>query len=122
MKKLRAAILRMRSFGDSMGKIAKDLRITKATVQHAIERGTVEDRPGRGRKKTTRSKQNIQRAKGMLKRNPTTKANSTRKLAKKLDVSRESARQILKEDLNLKPFKFQKRLKACVNANGGWFE
>ena len=26
MKELRAAILRMRSFGDSMGKIAKDLR------------------------------------------------------------------------------------------------
>jgi len=48
MKELRAAILRMRSFGDSMGKISESLRIPKATVQKAIERGTVEDRPGRG--------------------------------------------------------------------------
>ena len=32
MKELRAAILRMRSCGDSMGEIAKNLRIPKATV------------------------------------------------------------------------------------------
>uniref|UniRef100_A0A914EMG0 Transposase n=1 Tax=Acrobeloides nanus TaxID=290746 RepID=A0A914EMG0_9BILA len=50
MKELRAAILRMRSYGDSMGEIAKNLRIPKATMQKAIQRGTVEDRPGRGRK------------------------------------------------------------------------
>uniref|UniRef100_A0A914CSL2 Tc1-like transposase DDE domain-containing protein n=1 Tax=Acrobeloides nanus TaxID=290746 RepID=A0A914CSL2_9BILA len=37
MKELRAAILRMRSYGDSMGEIAKSLRIPKATVQKAIQ-------------------------------------------------------------------------------------
>ena len=116
MKELRAAILRMRSFGDSMGKIAKDLRISKATVQTAIERGTIEDRPGRGRKKTARSQQNIRRAKAMIQRNPTTKANSSRKLVKKLGISHVQAWQILREDLGLKPWK------ACVDANGGWFE
>ena len=55
MKELRAAILRMRSYGDSMGEIAKNLRIPKATVQKAIQRGTVEDRLGRGRKRTART-------------------------------------------------------------------
>ena len=55
MKELRAAILRMRSYGDSMGEITKNLRIPKATVQKAIQRGTVEDRPGRRRKRTART-------------------------------------------------------------------
>uniref|UniRef100_A0A914EMM5 Transposase n=1 Tax=Acrobeloides nanus TaxID=290746 RepID=A0A914EMM5_9BILA len=106
----------MPSFGDSMGKIAKDLRISKATVQTAIERGTIEDRPGRGRKKTARSQQNIRRAKAMIQRNPTTKANSYRKLAKKLEISHVQAWQILREDLGLKPWKYQKRQKLTENA------
>ena len=111
MKELRAAILRMRSFGDSLEKIAKDLRIPKATVQKAIERGTIEDRPGRGRKKTARSKKNIRRAKQMIQRNPTTKANSARKLAKKLGIDTRQAWEILRQDLGLKPWKYQKRQK-----------
>ena len=52
MKELRAAILRMRSYGDSMEEIAKNLRILKATMQKAIQHRTVENRPGRGRKRT----------------------------------------------------------------------
>uniref|UniRef100_A0A914EC47 Uncharacterized protein n=1 Tax=Acrobeloides nanus TaxID=290746 RepID=A0A914EC47_9BILA len=63
----------------------------------------------RGRKKTARNRRNIQRAKGMIQRSPMTKANSTRKLAKKFKASQESARQILREDLGLKPYKFLKR-------------
>ena len=111
MKELCAAILRMHSFGDSLGKIAKDLRIPKATVQKAIERGTIEDRMGRGRKKTARSKKNIRRAKQMIQRNPTTKANSARKLAKKLGIDTRQAWEILRQDLGLKPWKYQKRQK-----------
>ena len=92
-----------------MREIARYLGISPNTVSLAIKRfeetGSNKDRPGRGRKKTARSKENIQRTKGMIRRNPTTKANST----KKLDVSEASARRILKTALNLKPFKFQKR-------------
>jgi hypothetical protein len=47
----------------------------------------------------------------MIQRNPTTKANSTRKLAKKLDISNKAAWDILHEDLGLKPYKFLKRQK-----------
>uniref|UniRef100_A0A914E8C1 Uncharacterized protein n=1 Tax=Acrobeloides nanus TaxID=290746 RepID=A0A914E8C1_9BILA len=86
-----------------------------STVNDAIKRyketGNNEDRKGRGRKKTARSRKNVQCAKGMIKRNPT-----TLKLAKKLDVSEASARRILKKDLNLKPFKFQKRQKFNAQA------
>jgi len=47
----------------------------------------------------------------MIKRNPSTKANSTRKLAKKLGMSDFSARKILKDDLKMTPYKLQKRQK-----------
>uniref|UniRef100_A0A914DWB4 DDHD domain-containing protein n=1 Tax=Acrobeloides nanus TaxID=290746 RepID=A0A914DWB4_9BILA len=63
--------------------------ITPMMVSRVIKRfeenGSNDDRPGRGRKKTARSKRNILRTNGMIYRNPTTKANSTRKLAKKLE-------------------------------------
>uniref|UniRef100_A0A914CS76 Uncharacterized protein n=1 Tax=Acrobeloides nanus TaxID=290746 RepID=A0A914CS76_9BILA len=95
---------------------SKFLGISTSTVNDAIKRyketGNNEDQKGRGRKKTARSRKNVQCAKGMIKLNSTTRANSTRKLAKKLDVSEASAKRILKKDLNLKPFKFQKRQKS----------
>jgi len=82
MKELRAAILRMRSYGDSMGEIAKNLRIPKATVQKAIQRGTVEDRPGRGRKRTPRTPENIRKIKAKIQRNSSSRKNSKRNLGK----------------------------------------
>uniref|UniRef100_A0A914C3Z9 Uncharacterized protein n=1 Tax=Acrobeloides nanus TaxID=290746 RepID=A0A914C3Z9_9BILA len=103
----------MHEKGKSMNKIAEDLGISRHAVQDAVKRfeetGSNKDQPGRGRKKIARSKKNIQRAKGMIKQNPSTNANSVRKLAKKLGVNRDVAHDILRKDLNLKPFKFQKR-------------
>ena len=107
LKNLRDAIIRAHERGKKQVEIAEFLGISTSTVNDAIKRyketGNNEDRKGRGRKKTARSRKNVQCAKGMIKRNPTTRANSTRKLAKKLDVSEASARRILKKDLNLKP-------------------
>ena len=62
MKELRPAILRMHSFGDSERTIAEALRIPKTTVHRTIQRGTVEDREGRGRKKTARTPENVEQA------------------------------------------------------------
>ena len=91
MKDFRPAIVRMHENGVSNHEIARLLTIPRSTVIKHIRRyeetGSNEDRPGRGRKKTARSKKNIQRAKGMIKRNATTKANSKRKLAKKIGVT-----------------------------------
>ena len=123
----RPAIIQMHENGINQSKIAKYLSISRCAVQKAIkvclsgflnfflqrfeETGSNKDRPGKGRKKTARTKQNIQRAKRMIARNPTTKASSVRKLAKKMVSNRESVRRILKKDLKLRPFKFQKRQK-----------
>ena len=96
LKNLRDAIIRAHERGKKQVEIAEFLGISTSTVNDAIKRyketGNNEDRKGRGRKKTARSRKNVQCAKGMIKRNPTTRANSTRKLAKKLDVSEASAR------------------------------
>uniref|UniRef100_A0A914DXA7 Transposase n=1 Tax=Acrobeloides nanus TaxID=290746 RepID=A0A914DXA7_9BILA len=45
----------------------------------------------------------------------TTKANSSRRLSKKFGINHVSAWQILREDLGLKPYKFQKRQKLTAN-------
>uniref|UniRef100_A0A914CJZ9 Transposase n=1 Tax=Acrobeloides nanus TaxID=290746 RepID=A0A914CJZ9_9BILA len=109
LKNLRDAIIRAHERGKKQVEIAEFLGISTSTVNDAIKRykesGNNEDQKG-----------NVQCARGMIKRNPTTRANSTRKLAKKLDVSEASARRILKKDLNLKPFKFQKRQKLNAQA------
>ena len=117
---MRPSIIKLHEKGYSIREIEQLLDVSQSSVSRHIKRyeatGNHKDREGRGRKKTARSKRNIQRAKGMIQRNPTTKANSSRKLAKKLDVSEASARRILKKDLNLKPFKYQKRQKLNANA------
>jgi transposase len=90
LSSLREAIIRAHDRGKTVMEIADFLGISHSTVSKAIkwfeETGSNEDRLGRGRKKNARSKRNILRAKGMIKRNPTTKANSARKLGKKLGV------------------------------------
>ena len=57
MKELRPAILRMHSFGDSERTIAEALRIPKTTVHRTIQRGTVEDCEGCGRKKNKEARE-----------------------------------------------------------------
>lgn len=112
VKTFRPAIIRMHERKKGVREIARDLGISPNTVSLAIKRfeetGSNNDRK---RGKIARSQKNIQRAKGMIGRNKTTKVNSTRKLAKKLGVGRESARKILREDLHLKSYKLQKRQK-----------
>uniref|UniRef100_A0A914EB79 Transposase IS30-like HTH domain-containing protein n=1 Tax=Acrobeloides nanus TaxID=290746 RepID=A0A914EB79_9BILA len=117
MKEFRAAIIRMHERGTGKREIGRLLGIDESTVRKAIKRfEETGSNDNRKREKTARSSRNIQRAKGMIKRNATTKVNSTRKLAKKLGVSQESARQILRTDLNLKPYKLQKRQKLSAAA------
>ena len=82
-KNLREAIIRAHDRGKTQREIADFLGIALGTVNKAIKRfeetGSHEDRKGRGPKKTARSRRNVQRTKGMIERNPTTKANSVRK-------------------------------------------
>ena len=115
MKELRPAIIRMHQRGTAKREIARLLGIGESTVRKAIQRheetGTNKDNPGRGRKKTARNQRDIKRVQGMIQRNPTTKRNSSRTLAKKIGISSKSVHRILREDLEFKPFKFKKRQK-----------
>jgi transposase len=115
LKNLREAIIRAHNRGKGQREIADFLGISPGTVNKAIKRfeetGSYEDRPGRGPKKTARSQENVQRALEMLQQDRSTKTNSTRKLAKKLGVGKDSARSILRMDLKRKPYKMLKRQK-----------
>ena len=115
MKELRPAIIRAHEQGKGVRDIANFLNITPMVVSRAIKRfeetGSNQDRPKGRPEKTARNRRNIQRTKEMNQRNSTTKANSTRKLTKKLSIDRESARKLLREDLGLKPYKYLKRQK-----------
>uniref|UniRef100_A0A914CZ67 Uncharacterized protein n=1 Tax=Acrobeloides nanus TaxID=290746 RepID=A0A914CZ67_9BILA len=96
LQNLRESIIIAHNRGKKQAEIADFLGISQGAVSKTIKRF---------------EETGSNRAKGMFKRNPNTKANSTRKLAKKLRVSQESARKILKDDLKLKPYKLQKRQK-----------
>uniref|UniRef100_A0A914DG67 Uncharacterized protein n=1 Tax=Acrobeloides nanus TaxID=290746 RepID=A0A914DG67_9BILA len=130
MAEMRPAIIKLHEKGYSTREIKHLLDVSQSSVTRHIKRyeetGSHKDRKGRGRKKTATNRRNIQRSKEMIQRNPTTKANSSRKLAKKLGVSQRSARRILRE-ISLETLikavdDFPKRLKACIDANGGHFE
>lgn len=109
MKELRAAILRMHAFGHNQREIEEALHIPQQTISYAILRGTVEDRPGRGRKRTARTKENIRKIKAKIQRNPSSRKNSSRKIGHACDISNRTVRRILKEDLKLKSWKPLKR-------------
>uniref|UniRef100_A0A914CA82 Uncharacterized protein n=1 Tax=Acrobeloides nanus TaxID=290746 RepID=A0A914CA82_9BILA len=72
----------MHEFGDSVQKIAEALRIPTTTVHDAIHRGDIEDRKGRGRKRSARTRENIRKIKTKIQRNLSSRQNSTRKMAK----------------------------------------
>ena len=87
MKELRAAILRMHSLEHKQQEIAEALHIPQQTVSYAMRCGTIEDWPGRGRKKTARTKENLRKIKAKIQRNPSSRKSSKRKLAKAYGIS-----------------------------------
>uniref|UniRef100_A0A914E620 Uncharacterized protein n=1 Tax=Acrobeloides nanus TaxID=290746 RepID=A0A914E620_9BILA len=120
MKEFRAAIIRMHERGTGKREIGRLLGIDESTVRKAIKRfEETGSNDNRKREKTARSSRNIQRANGMIKRNATTKVNSTRKLKKAL---KKAWKEINLETLIKTVDDFPKRLEACIAANGGYFE
>ena len=70
MKEFRAAIIRMHERGTGKREIGRLLGIDESTVRKAIKRfEETGSNDNRKREKTARSSRNIQRAKGMIKRN-----------------------------------------------------
>lgn len=95
-----------------MIEIANILGICRQTVSNTIKRfeetGNNENRSGSGRKRTARDEDTILSAQFQLAFDYSTTSCSTRKLAKKLNISQSSSQRILSGDLNCFPYKFKK--------------
>lgn len=94
----------------NQSEIAKHLKTTNSYVSRVISKYkktkalTIPIKRGRPRSVTTTSV--IKNVKQVIGRNPKL---STRKIGKRLNISRESCRKILKKELKLKPYKMVKR-------------
>jgi predicted XRE-type DNA-binding protein len=87
-------------------KIGELLDVPKSTVHNTIARfketGTDERKPGSGRPRTARTLANKQKIKAKIKRNPNSRKNSSRKMAKALGISATSVRRIIHKDISAK--------------------
>ena len=94
--------------GESLAKIHRDLsgvvsyRTIRRWCRQIATTGSINLSKPPGQIRTARTKGAIQKVKNRLKRK---KSVSARKLALELEISERSVRRILKEDLNLKPYK-----------------
>lgn len=95
--------------------VAKLFGVSRQRVSRAVDRfeetGEHKNREGQGRKRTARDEDHIEQVNELLDLNNHTKrhngesGNSVRKLAKKLEISKSSAHEILKDDLGLTAWK-----------------
>lgn len=112
MTELRAAIIRLFEQGNSGEKIGKMLDVPARTAREVIKRfketGSYEDRPRSGRPRTARTPVNKRKIKGRIQRNPNSRKNSTRKMAKAIGISEGSVRNILHKDLGMSARKLVK--------------
>lgn len=87
----------------------KHLEVNKMFVYRTINRyndtGSIAKRHGGGHKKTATSPEMIRKVKARLERNPRRSGNQ---MAKELKISQSSMQRLLKNELKVKPYKFQK--------------
>ena len=109
----RAAIIQLHRAGHSNSKIMKLLKAPKSTVRDTIlrfqELGTMEDRDRSGRPRSARTPAKIKALRERIwriRRNP---KRSLRKTAKDMNISHESVRTIVEQDLKMSPYKIRTR-------------
>lgn len=108
----RESVISLYLAGKSQPEIVRELKhlnVNKVFVYRTITRyndtGSIAKRHGGGHQKTATSSEMVQKVSKRLERNPRRSANQ---MAKELGVSDRSVRRILKNDLKVKPYKFQK--------------
>ena len=108
MPNLRSLIIKLHEEGKGATEIGRRLGMHRNTVCYAIKRyqetGSNDDRPRSGRPRTTTTAANRWIILNRIGKNPSSRKNSVRKLAKAVGVSYGSVRKILK-DAGLKPRK-----------------
>ncbi|EYC04280.1 hypothetical protein Y032_0089g2326 [Ancylostoma ceylanicum] len=99
----------MHQDGRTTAQIVKMLSLPRRTVQDKVRRfrelGNTEDRKGRGRPTTATGPRIVKVVRSRLDRNP---KRSMRKMAKEVGIGRSSMRKIVREKLNLYPYRLQK--------------
>ena len=106
----RAAIIELHKNGHLNSEIVKSLKKNKMFVSRTISRfldtGSIQDRSRKGRKRTVRTSTLRKNVKLRLSRNP---VRSMRKLAKEMNIARESMRLLVRNELGMSSYKFQKK-------------
>ena len=103
-------MLKYRSEGKTIRDIAKLIEKPPTTIFNYLKRydqtGTFEDKPKSGRPRSARTRDLKEAVRKRIKRNPN---RSSSELAKVYGVSPQTIRNLIKHDLNLKCFKYQRR-------------
>ena len=124
MTELRAAIIQLFEQGNSDEKIGKMLDLPARTAREVIKRfketGSYEDRLRSGRPRTARTSVNKRKIKGRIQRNPNSRKNSTRKMAKAIGISEGSVRNILHKDLEMSARKLVEAHGLTENGKEKW--
>ena len=106
----RAAIIQLHRAGHSNSRIMKLLKAPKSTVCDTIlrfqELGTMEDRDRSGQPQSACTPAKIKALRERIRRNP---KRSLRKTAKDMNISHESVRTIVEQDLKMSPYKIRTR-------------
>ena len=109
----RAAIIQLHRAGHSNSKIMKLLKAPKSTVRDTIlrfqELGTMEDRDRSGRPRSARTPAKIKAFRERIRRIRRNPKRSLRKTAKDMNISHESVRTIVEQDLKMSPYKIRTR-------------
>ena len=109
-KSTRDQIVALKNAGLSNKQITKQLQVCRKTVYNVMkwykETGKTSSKPIPGRKRSVRTKRNIEVIKKRISRNP---RRSMRKTAKDLQIAQTSLTRIVKRDLGLKAYKMQHR-------------
>uniref|UniRef100_A0A7I4YMI3 HTH_7 domain-containing protein n=1 Tax=Haemonchus contortus TaxID=6289 RepID=A0A7I4YMI3_HAECO len=101
----RAAILSLHDSGEPISKIAGRFNIPRTTVHRIVKRGLVNDKPRSGRPVSVTTPRLRKMIKERLRREP---CRSMRKMAAELGVSSTSMRRVIREQLNLYPYRLRK--------------
>ncbi|KAI6651345.1 hypothetical protein LOD99_5311 [Oopsacas minuta] len=106
----RSAVIELHKNGHSNSETVKSLKTNKMFVSRTIfrflETGSIQDRSRKGRKRTVRTSTLRKNVKRRISRNP---GRSMRKLAKEINVARESMRLMVRNELAMSSYKFQKK-------------
>uniref|UniRef100_A0A3P8TI71 Paired domain-containing protein n=1 Tax=Amphiprion percula TaxID=161767 RepID=A0A3P8TI71_AMPPE len=109
-KAKRDQIVALKEAGLTTMQVMKKANVCRKTVYNVMKRyketGNTTSKPIPGRKRSVRTKRNVERVKKRVQRNP---RRSMRATAKEVNISRTSLRRIVKQDLGLKALKMQHR-------------